>query len=499
MKHWLPEEDEIQSESKLDKMVTTFSSYSLPSTAMSVSLYLWSLDNPDKRPINHAVMLEIYIEILLQKLTKDNIYRDRFDFTNKVQLLARIAEKIDSSSADNFTIPMSEFIRIIEEYFKDLVAFDFIEPTRISEYFIERKIFTKKQGDKIRFTYSCYYHFFLAKRMEYNPKFREYVLEESRYHKYFREIDYYTALVRSDIETFKLIARRFQETFKPTDFILEKLDVDFYFTPLSPSDVYDSEAKKIDIDKVKRERPSTSMLEKYYDNRLKSINDPSKIIKVEGKISLDLLMVIMANVLRNSEGIEDRKLKRELYNDLIKYNIVYMILYKEEIIRYVKQFETLPPSIPSEIRLDYLLKNIPLFVQQALNRNAASPKLSSIILDKIKLDKQKKSQTKSDIESFLSVALYADIQGQDFDREIKYLVKRVKNNPTQDYLYHKLLDYYYRRTRPASSNEEMYLNLLADLRLRSMKLPKSLKSKVQKAIADGKKLFLDSSDRLSKN
>jgi len=241
------------------------------------------------------------------------------------------------------------------------------------------------------------------------------------------------------------------------------------------------------------------MLEKYYDNRLKSINDPSKIIRVEGKISLDLLMVMMANVLRNSEGIEDRNLKRELYNDLIKYNIVYMILYKEEIIRYVKQFEKLPPSIPSEIRLDYLLKNIPLFVQQALNRNAASPKLTSIILDKIKLDKQKKSFTKSDIESFLSVALYADIQGQDFDREIKYLVKRIKNNPTQDYLYHKLLDYYYRRTRPGSSNEEMYLDLLTVLRIRSMKLPKSLKSKVQKAIADGKKLFLDSSDRLSKN
>jgi DNA repair exonuclease SbcCD nuclease subunit len=498
MKFWLPEDNEIEYESKLDKMVANFCSYSLPSTAMSVSLYLWSLENPDKPPINHAVLMEIYIELLLQKLSKENIYRDKFDFTNKVQLLARIAEIMDGSEEENCCIPMSKYLGTIEEYFNELVGFDFIEPTKIADYFLERKIFIKKQGDRIKFTYSCYYHFFLAKRMEYNPAYRKFILDEERYHKYFREIDYYTALVRSDLETFNTISKRFIDKFKPTEFILEKLDVDKYFTPIAANKDYKPATSEIDISKVKENRPTNQMIEKYYDKRLKSINDPGKIIKVEGKISLDLLMVMMANVLRNSEGIENRKLKSQIYNELIKYNIVYMILYKEWIIRYVKDYDKLPPSIPSEIRLDYLLKNIPLFVQQALNRHVGTPKLSAIILDKINLDKNNKSFTKSDIEAFLSVTLFSDIQGNGFDKQLKYLVKRLKNNPTQDYLYMKVLDYYYRRTRSGSPNEEMYLNILADLKMKTQKLPRRIKEKVIKFLEEGKKIFIESSEKYEK-
>ncbi len=334
--------------------------------------------------------------------------------------------------------------------------------------------------------------------MEYNPEFRKYILDEERYHKFFREIDYYTALVRSDIDTFKIIANRFIEKFKPTEFILDKLDIDSYFTPISSTKEYKPEVSDIDINKIKENRPTSQMFEKYYDKRLKSINDPGKIIKIEGKISLDLLMVIMANVLRNSEGIESRKLKNEIYNELMKFNIVYMILYKEWIIRYVNDHQKLPPSIPTEIRLDYLLKNIPLFVQQALNRHVGTPKLSAIILDKINIDRNNKSFTNSDIESFLSVALYSDIQGHGFEKYLKSLVKRIRNNPTQDYLLSKLLDYYYRRTRPGSSNEDMYLDILADLRIKSQKLPRRVKEKVIKALEEGKRVFIETSERFGK-
>jgi hypothetical protein len=498
MKFWLPEDDELQSDEKLEKMVTNFCSYSLPSTAMSVSLYLWSLDNPDKPPINHAVLLEIYIELLLQKLTQENIYRDKFDFTNKVQLIARIAEKMLDSIEEDCSILISDYIKIIEEYFDKLVGFDFVESDKIAEYLIERKIFIKKPGNRIKFAYSCYFHFFLAKRMEYNPDFRKYILDESRYFNYYREIDYYTALVRSDIETFKTISDRFLELFKPTDSILQVVDVDKYFTPVEEIESYKPVVTDVEINKIKENRPSTQTIEKYYDRRLQSINDPSKIIKTEANISPDLLLVIMSNVLRNSEGIESRILKNELYNAVVKYNIVYMILYKEWIIRYVKHNQKLPPSIPSEISFDYLLKNIPLIVQNAMNRHMGTPKLSAIVLDKIKSDKQNKSFTKSDIESFLSVALFSDIQGKDFPKYLKALVKRIKNNPTNDYLFYKIRDYYYRRTRPGSPNEVIYLDLLAELKIKSEKWPRQIKDRLIKVIAEGKRLFLESSEKFDK-
>jgi len=94
MTKWIPEEDSLKRDARLDKMVTNFCSYSLPCTAMSVSLFLWSTENADRKPINQAILLDIYIEIVLEKLAKENIYRASFNYKNKAMLLAYIAEQM---------------------------------------------------------------------------------------------------------------------------------------------------------------------------------------------------------------------------------------------------------------------------------------------------------------------------------------------------------------------------------------------------------------------
>ena len=113
VKKWQPVEYEKEPNNFIDKMINNFHSYSLPSTAMSVSLYLWSLENKDRKPINHAVLLEIYIEIVLEKLAKKNIYREKFDFTNKMQLLAMIAHEMYALNQTNYSVSYSEYLKII--------------------------------------------------------------------------------------------------------------------------------------------------------------------------------------------------------------------------------------------------------------------------------------------------------------------------------------------------------------------------------------------------
>jgi len=491
MKLWSPDEDELKSEERLDKMITSFNSYALPSTAMSVSLFLWSMDNKEKPPINHAVLLEIYIQILLEKLAKENIYRAKFDFTNKVQLLAKIAEEIDLNQPD-YSIAFSEFEKIVEKYLND-VGFDF-DADIIVKYFLERKLFVKCQVNRIKFTYSCYFHFFIAKRMVDNKKFKSYVMEEDNYYKYHREIDYYTALTRSDKELFEDIFDRFEKRFKPTDFILDKVkevfqSIDSYFTPIVKDKPYVPVAKNVEIGQIKENRPSEEMMEEFHDKQLKAIRDPGTILKKEGSISLEILLVIMSNVLRNSEGVEDRKLKKKTYDSLVKYSMIYMVLYKQYLIDYVLKHEKLPPSVPYEITYDQMLKNIPLFVQGGLSNHLKTAKLAPIVLDKIKEDKQGVSITDSDIEAFLSVALYSDIQGRDYPKHFKSLIKRLGGNIVRDYSFYKLIDYYYKRTKPGSPNEETYLDLLAELRIRSQKLPRRMKERVIKTLRDGRKAF----------
>src|SRR5690606_24046383 len=99
----------------------------------------------------------------------------------------------------------------------------------ICQYLLERKIFIKSSENEVMFSHLCFSHFFTAKRMQFNSAFKNYILDESRYFNYVKEIDYYTGLVRSDLETFNLIYKRFLDLFEPMTFILDDVNPDEYF------------------------------------------------------------------------------------------------------------------------------------------------------------------------------------------------------------------------------------------------------------------------------
>ncbi|MDM1059751.1 metallophosphoesterase [Myroides odoratimimus] len=488
MKQWLPEGNEIENEEKLEKLVKTFSSYHLPNNALSVHLYLWSIENSDRIPINQAVLMEIYTELILEKLSKDNIYRSNFDFKNKIQLISMVAEKIIRKEDNNYKLSYKEFVEIIEDYLTNKVGFSF-DVDVIVKYLLERKIFIKNTSSEIKFSHICFMHFFTAKRMADNKGFKEFILDESRYFNYPKEIDYYTGLVRSDEETFKIIYTRFKELFNPMDFILEKVNPDDYFDfklkQTSSEEVSEPIARNIEIAKIKDNRPSGHLVEKKYDEQLERISNQTTELKNNTTIDFDRMLLIMCNTLRNSEGIENLELKKQAYNDIIKHNITYSIFYTQLLIRYIVQYEKLPPSVPQNISLDVLLKNIPFHIQHSLDKHLGTKKLSNVILSKIKEDLNM-PKNKNEIEKYLSVTLYSDIYGDKFDKYLKKFIKSVESNLVRDYLLLKLTDYLYKRTKPDTTNELLYLDLISDLQIRSQKLPKRLKDNIMKDLKEKK-------------
>lgn len=484
MNQWLPSDDTLKNEEKLEKLVNTFTSYHLPSNALSVHLYLWSVENSDRKPINQAVLMEIYIEIILEKLGKGNIYRSNFDFVNKIQLISMVAEKIIKKNTNN-TLSFIEFTEIVTEYIQEEVGFDF-DVRIIINYLLDRKIFIKSKNE-IRFSYLCFQHFFIAKRMQNNSSFKSYILDESRYFNFPKEIDYYTGLVRSDKETFLIIYNRFKDIFEPMSFILEEVNPDEYFNINLKKEVpveKEPIARTIQIAEIKDSRPTDSQIEKQFDEQLNKISKWSNELGKIDKIDFDRMMLIMCNTLRNSEGIEDLDLKKEAYNNVIKHNLTYSILYTQVLIRYIINNQSLPPSIPQGVSLEALLENIPYHIQLALNTHLGTQKLSKAILNKMIIDKT--NRTNSEIEKFLSVTLYSDVFGNDFVNHLKKFIKSSKTVPVQNYLLYKLTDYLYKRARPNSTNEEMYLDLISDLQIRSQKLPKRLKESIKKEFKEQK-------------
>lgn len=488
MTKWLPEEDSIKRDIRLDKMVANFCSYSLPCTAMSVSLFLWSTENADRKPINQAILLDIYIEIVLEKLAKENIYRATFNYKNKAMLLAYIAEKMLPSENSNYSIDYSDYIKYINDYLKS-VGFDY-DVQVIANYFIERKIFSKIAGNQIKFTHSCFFHFFLAKRMEFNTVFKNDVLKKEKFHMFPKEIDYYTGLTINDEETLKFIYNEFESSFNGLKDILANFDVDRFFTYILKTDQEKHEpiTKNIDIQKVKQNRPSEEQIMQFYDNKLSKI--PKDIIsrKIDD-FNLEKLIIIMCSVLRNSEGVENYGLKRNIYYSIIRNTIAWSVLYKDFIVRYVLKNNTMPPFIPKEENLVRFLRFLPMNIQVGVNNYLGTYKLTPIILEKIKQDNQNK--TCSDIEAYFSVGLYWDSRGKDYPKYITKLVRRLSNNIVQDYCLIKLLDFYYRKTKPDTEEEIAIINILTELILKNEKLPKRLTERVRKSIKEGKENFLN--------
>jgi predicted MPP superfamily phosphohydrolase len=480
---WAPNSEDVERDSQMEKLVRNFESYSLPSTPMAVSLFLWSMHYSTKKPINHAVLMEIYVEIVLEKLHEHNVYRDSFDFTNKVQLISRIAHDMLLKDDIDYSMTYGDFVKSIERYLKTLVGFNF-DSEVLAKYLLDKRIFSRYGGNRVRFSYSCFFNFFLAKRMEFDPDFRDYVMDEKWYHLFHREIDIYTGLVRSDKRMFNTLFDRFEKKFKETDFVFNT-KYENHWPNLS-----ETKAKELDVAEVKSNRPDEKAIDAFYDTRLKGIATSTHIRKKQGELALDHLLLIMANVLRNSEGVEDLALKKRAYSSLVKYWLSFTVLYRSYLINYVKEHKAIPKPFKSHANLRDLLVNLPLYAQLGMNQQLGTKKLASIVEAKVLDDFAGKSHTGSEIEHFYSVGLYADIEGPDFPKYLKRFIRGLKSNLVRDFMMIKLLEYYYRRTRPGGSNEVIYLDLLSGLRLRSLGLPARMRGNIIKNLKDSKATFL---------
>jgi hypothetical protein len=171
--------------------------------------------------------------------------------------------------------------------------------------------------------------------------------------------------------------------------------------------------------------------------------------------------------------------------------MAWMALYREYIIQYVIEHKKYPNPIPSDFDLVYVLRTVPYHCQLGIHRQLGTSKLATVIESKIQDDQTNKT---SNVESYLSIAFYSDIKGSKHREFLKKFVKKVGGNVVRDYLLYKIRSYYYRRTNPGSTSEKFYLDLLVELRIRSLGLPARMKERVQKSIEDGKKLFLGSPD-----
>ena len=333
MLKWSPNDEYLTRNSKIEKMVSNFCSYSLPCTAMSVSLYLWSTENANREPVNQAVLLDIYIEIILEKLSKENIYHNTFDYKNKTMLLAYIAKEMHNDQT--YTYTYGYYIDKIANYLEK-VGFKTFDPIKLGDYFISRKIFTKKSNE-ISFAHSCFYYFFLARRMQDDRDFYNDVVNPNNFYKYDRVIDYYSGLTRKDDHLLAILYQEFKKYFEPAKPIYDEIDADDFFTNItSQKNKFIPLVEKMDMNKVVANKPNETIVEKHIqevsNERISRITDEINNITY---LTPDQFIVIMSRLLRNLDGTECVQLKTEIYSEIIKNTMIFTIaIWQKSVLVY---------------------------------------------------------------------------------------------------------------------------------------------------------------------
>lgn len=466
---------------KLEALSIAFMALNLPRTPFAISMYLWIIEKQEHyRPINNAVLIENYIERLLNKHGVHEGSRGRFDYNNKLWLLAAIAKEMLDQDADNYALAMPDFKQFIIKYLEGK-KFDPIAEKLIDEFFL-RGIFIEHESS-VRFRFVCFFEFFLATKMRYDTKFKEFVLSEENYLKFVNEIDYYTGLQRGETELLKLLMVRLEDGFSQlkSTILNAGLSADEYFTPkrtileqLSETEIADIIAK-----------PTEEELEMIEDKKLELRKPQNAIARKsisDDYTRLSRLLVLSLRAIRNSEEVEEDNLKMDSYSQAIKCSIAFTVLTKLIII-FVSEHIT---NISQEKKNDLALvaKYLPIVQQTTISENIGTQKLSVVIHQKIIDDKH--NVDISDYEKFLSVFLYADARGADYEKVISDYIRSSPKKYIKDSIFIKLIRYYFHRSKTTAS-DNFYLNNIADLLIATDGVNKRSKSTVMESLRKNKR------------
>ncbi|MBP2284812.1 putative MPP superfamily phosphohydrolase [Flavobacterium sp. CG_23.5] len=489
---WFEGKD-VDMQGNMEKLLKSFTDFKLPKTPLSVTLFLWIFERQEKKPINNSVLVELFIENILEKTNIENIYSDTFDFTNKKRLLSYIARFMkDNGDSDlSYNIEYADLLKFITTYLKNKFSG---KPEKILEDFIKRGIFSYEDDDtKLRFKTAFMFHFFLALQFDYDLKFKQIVLSNDNYLNYTEEIEYYTGLKRDCLDILLFTQEKLnvafsdfnddiRENYVKIDSVLEskkEKSLTFHIDEKRSKTKFDE--KKLDqiFDRTLSRTPiEKDIPKKSNDNFTASQNN------LETKKNIDTILKLASVVLKNSEDIDDFEVKLQSYKNILESSISFLMQYRDSLITFYLKHKKEPDFFPKNIDFNLFITVLPVMHQNVMHKWMGSQKMRPVIEDKIKNDIL--TLNISEYEKFMSVFLYGDIKGNNYPEIIKVFVKKSSYNYIKDLSFLKIMSYYHLR-KNSPQVDELYLKLMAEIKMKLGKLKSKNKGEFIKQIVENKK------------
>ena len=179
-------------------------------------------------------------------------------------------------------------------------------------------------------------------------------------------------------------------------------------------------------------------------------------------------------------------MKDKSYSNIIKCSMAFSVLYKSYLEQYIEKRDK--DNRPIEQQLLMLKNFIPLLSEMSLFSLMGSKKLSAVIRDKINKDYQDKNI--SDFERFISVFLYADIKGPEYEKYMIKFVRDIKYSYLFDMTLIKIISFYFFSSKTHEMDKQ-YLNIIADLIIKFKGEKRVIKGKIFEKFRDKSKIIQD--------
>jgi predicted MPP superfamily phosphohydrolase len=300
------------------RMCQEMNNLSVPVTAVNSTFLLQIYSADDQASIlNRAMLVERFIEILLDRYGSQNLVSGSFDFKNKTHLLSYIAERMVYSG--NYSPEMGVLVGWVTEYVKEY-GFPY-DPVKLIEYFLSSRIL-KETDNTIAFKLKVFFEYFCGNQMANNLDFRDYILSQDRYLSFVNEIPMYCAITRNDETALELIRSRFEKTFSLREGGPQ--DGGVKIAALRDLRIPEQDATQRDLLKIEEQIYDRQLTDEERDKLLDEDEaldlERSQLVKKEqtqssaGR-SISLLLLLSA-VIRNMDLVSDKQ-KRAIVTELL--------------------------------------------------------------------------------------------------------------------------------------------------------------------------------------
>ena len=392
----------------INKLIKNIDKIGVARTPHILSLILLVTENRSNfLPENKALLLDVFFDILLEKMNFNTIFGS-INYNTKINYLSYVARLMKERKKKEFPRNILELETLT--YANNLN----LQLDKVSEFvdqFIKRGIFYE-EDKKISFKYQSFYEFFIAKQKTESDSFREIIFNEETYFCTPEEIEYYSGLKSGNSYSLEKIFGYLNSKINIDEQKIKEYEFNIQKVQFSTEKI---------LEKVEENKSNSDELIQEEEIEIKPRYSKECLERNENEISNNekyiITLKLLSNIFRNCYLVENKELRQKVFDTLI-LNYSYLLM---EIDTKFKN------SILNDEKIEEFIRIIicTLFSEYFID-NLASEKIILFLKDKLK-EKKKNSRIALFIlqilylNSFVEESLEESLNYVEFENNILFL------------------------------------------------------------------------------